>query len=62
MLDNMAPSLSRGILAKVKAHPTTVSFASVNQKFGGSSQLSTTADRTIIIYYCLAHFRQQNSA
>ena len=39
----MAPSLSCGILVKLKAQPTTASFATVNQMFGGSSQLSTTA-------------------
>ena len=33
---------------KFKAQPTNVCFATVNQMFGGSSQLPTTAERAVI--------------
>ena len=33
---------------KFKAQPTNVFFATVNQMFGGSSQLPTTAERAVI--------------
>ena len=33
---------------KCKAQPTSAFFASVNQMFGGFSQLLTTADRAVI--------------
>ena len=33
---------------KFKAQPTNVFFATVNQMFGGSSQLPTTAERVVI--------------
>ena len=32
---------------KLKAQPTNVFFATVNQMFGGSSQLSTSAERAV---------------
>ena len=34
--------------SKFKAQPTNAFFATVNQMFGGSSQLSTTAERVVI--------------
>ena len=33
---------------KFKAQPTNAFFATVNQMFGGSSQLPTTAERAVI--------------
>ena len=33
---------------KFKVEPTNVFFATVNQMFGGSSQLPTTAERVVI--------------
>ena len=37
---------------KFKAQPTKAFFATVNQMFGGSSQLSTAAERTVIKLLC----------
>ena len=37
---------------KFKAQPTNVCFATVNQMFGGSSQLPTAAERAVIKSWC----------
>ena len=37
---------------KFKAQPTNTFFATVNQMFGGSSQLSTAAERAVIKSLC----------
>ena len=37
---------------KFKAQPTNAFFATVNQMFAGSSQLSTTAERAVIKSLC----------
>ena len=43
---------------KFKAQPTNAFFATVNQMFGGSSQLPTAAERAVLEI----HFRQRDSA
>ena len=59
MLAFTAPFNNMRIL-KVKAQPINVFFVTVNLKFGGSSQLSTSAEcvRVIIV----RQFRHRNSA
>ena len=47
---------------KFKAQPTNVFFATVNQMFGGSSQLPTTAERAVIKLLCTVQTMQQCSA
>ena len=46
---------------KFKAQLTRAFFATVNQMFGGSSQLPTTAESAVIKLRC-AEFRQRNSS
>ena len=38
---------------KFEVQPTTASFATVNQMFGGSSQLSTTAEHCFVVWTVL---------
>ena len=45
---------------KFKAQPTNALFATVNQMFGGSSQLPTTAERAAIKSNRRAQFRQHS--
>ena len=45
---------------KFKAQPTNAFFATVNQMFGGSSQLLTTAERAVIKSNRWAQFRQHS--
>ena len=40
---------------KFKAQPTNAFFATVNQMFAGSSQLSTAAERAVIKSLCTVH-------
>ena len=42
---------------KFKSQPTDASFATVNQMFGSSSQLPTTAERAVIKSNRRVHFR-----
>ena len=46
---------------KFKAQPTNAFFATVNQMFGGSPQLPTTAERSVI-KSLTTQFRQRNSS
>jgi len=45
---------------KFKAQPTTAFFPTINQMFGSSSQLPTTAERVVIKSSRLAQFRQHS--
>ena len=45
---------------KFKSQPTNAFFATVNQMFGGSSQLPTTADRAVIKSNRRVQFRQHS--
>ena len=45
---------------KFKSQPTNVFFATVNQMFGGSSKLPTTAERAVIKSNRRVPFRQYN--
>ena len=45
---------------KFKSQPTITFFATVNQMFGGSSQLSTTAERAVIKSNDRVQFRQHS--
>ena len=45
---------------KFKSQPTNAFFATVNQIFGGSSQLPTAPERAIIKSNRCAQFRQQS--
>ena len=45
---------------KFKAYPANAFLASVNQTFGGSSQLPTTAEREVIKSNRRAQFRKQS--
>ena len=45
---------------KFKAQPTNAFFATVNQMFGGSSQLPTTAERAVIKSKRRVQFRQHS--
>lgn len=45
---------------KLKAQPTNAFFTPVNQIFGGSSQLLTTAERAVIKSNCQVQLRQHN--
>ena len=47
---------------KFKAQPTNAFFATVNQMFGGSSQLPTTAERAVIKSLCTVQTTKQCSA
>ena len=51
-------SLSSGTL-KLEAQPTNACFATVNQMFGGSSQLPTTAERAVIKSLSTVHTTKQ---
>ena len=44
---------------KFKAQPTNAFFATVNQMFGGSSQLPTTAERAVIKSLCIVQTTEQ---
>ena len=44
---------------KFKAQPTNAFFATVNQMFGGSSQLPTTAERPVIKSLCTVETTKQ---
>ena len=45
---------------KFKAQPTNAFFATINQMFGGSSQLPTTAERAVIKSKRRVQFRQHS--
>ena len=45
---------------KFKSQPTNAFFATVSQMFGGSSQLPTTAERTVIKSNRRVQFRQHS--
>ena len=45
---------------KFKAQPTNAFFATFNQMFGGSSQLTTTAERTLIKSNRRVQFRKHS--
>ena len=45
---------------KFKSQPTNAFFATVNQMFGGSFQLPTTAERAVIKSNRRVQFRQQS--
>ena len=45
---------------KFKSQPTNAFFATVNQMFGGSPQLPTTAERAVIKSNCRVQFRQHS--
>ena len=45
---------------KLKARPINAFFATVNQMFGGSSQLPTTAERAVIKSNDRVQFRQHS--
>ena len=45
---------------KFKSQPTNAFFATVNQMFGGSSQLPTTAERAVIKSNRRVQFRQHS--
>ena len=45
---------------KFKSQPTNAFFATINQMFGGSCQLPTTAERAIIKSNRCAQFRQHS--
>ena len=47
---------------KFKAQPTNAFFATVNQMFGGSSQLPTTAERGVMNSLCTVQTTKQCSA
>ena len=47
---------------RFKSQTTNAFFASVNQMFGGSSQLPTTAERTVIKSLCTVQTTKQRSA
>ena len=47
---------------KFKAQPTNAFFTTVNQMFGDSSQLPTTAERSVIKSLSTPQFRERNSA
>ena len=46
---------------KFKAQPTNAFFATVNQMFGGSSQLPTTTERAVIKSLCTVQTSKQCS-
>ena len=46
---------------KFKAQPTNAFFATVNQMFGGSSQLATTAELAVIKLLCTVRTTKQCS-
>ena len=47
---------------KLKAQATNTFFATVNQMFGGSSQLPTTGERVVIKSLCTIQTMKQCSA
>ena len=47
---------------KFKAQPTNAFFATVNQMFGGSSQLPTTAEQRFVVYNVLIDLITARSA
>ena len=49
-LDTLTAPFNNMQTLKFKAQPTNACFATVNQMFGGSSQLPTTAERCL---YCI---------
>ena len=54
------PFINRRTL-KFKAQLTNAFFATINQIFGGSSQLPTTAERAVIKWLCTVQTTKQCS-
>ena len=48
LMMNITAPLNNLRTLKVKAQPTNAFYATINQMFGGSSQLLTTDERTVI--------------
>ena len=59
---NVTVPFSNTRTLKFKAQPTNAFFATVNQMFGGSSQLPTTTERMVIKSLCTVQTTKQRSA
>ena len=59
-IENLTALFNNMRTLKFKSQPTNAFFATVNQMFGGSFQLPTTAERAVIKPNRRVQFRQQS--